>query len=152
MSALVDLPLILNLSEPILAARRVRSLTELLAEDLPAMVVGTKLLGELRLCDSTGAILEESGNAAQTPVIRISHYTGGTQTVLATLSTFVAITADPKGWSFTLDLTAAAFTTYLGTAGEPKEAVFEINLSRTGALRPLYRRRVTLLPVAAAPA
>lgn len=144
---MVDLPIILNLSEQIPALRRVRALDQLLMQDLPPLGVGATLSGELRLCDGDGAILAESGNAAYAPVALISRFNAGAQETLALVSSFTLITQDPKGWSFALELTSEELIDYIGTDGESKEAIFEISMAGNGRLIPLYRRAVTLLPL-----
>lgn len=147
MAALIDLPLVLDLSQELLAARRVRSLTERSLLALPPLAIGSDLACTLRLCDSAGAILDESGAAGQTPILLISRYDPDTgQEVLALVTTFTPIATDPKGWSFDLALNSEALYAYLGTSGESRQAVFELSLASTGRLRPLLRRALTLLP------
>jgi hypothetical protein len=146
---MVDLPLLINLSEQIPALRRVRALDQLLMLDLPPLAAGVTLAGELRLCDGDGEILDESGGVGFTPLIQISYFGDDGQVTLALVTDFTPVGDDPDGWAFNLELLAQALFDYLGTDGESKEAIFEASLASAGNVRLLYRRAVTLLaPVA----
>jgi hypothetical protein len=140
---MVDLPLVLNLSEQIPALRRVRALDELLMLDLPPLAAGTTLTGDLVLCDGDGVDQDITGT---TPLLVISRFAADGPEILAIVSDFVQ--ANAKKWTFSLPLLSEPLLTYLGQAGESKEAVFEVSQASAGLVRLLYRRAVTLMAAA----
>jgi hypothetical protein len=110
--------------------RRVRALDELLMLDLPPLAAGTTLTGELVLCDGDGV---EQDIAGTTPLLVISRVTAEGPEILAIVSDFVQATT--KKWTFSLPLLSEPLLTYLGQAGESKEAVFEVSQASAGLVR-----------------
>jgi hypothetical protein len=138
-----DLQLIINVSEPVPAARRVVSVTNRTMLSLAPLIAGNTLSCEVYLIDSTGAYLAVSGSGSVSPRVLISRPGEATPFVTVLPAAFTPVA---NGWTFPLALNTTELLAAL--PGSTPYGAFEFEFGYTdgsGLWRSLYRNAVAIL-------
>lgn len=136
-----DLQLILNVDEPLPAARRIFSLTDRRAIDIPPLIAGETYSVSIYLVDRLGAYRAESGASGHSP--RLILGLPDDPLVQVEPEDFAQIA---NGWSASLPLTSEELLEFIdGLITKPAE--FEFNLTYpSGVIRSWFRGVAYVIP------
>jgi hypothetical protein len=149
----MDLSLTLNLDQPQLSLRRVRSLTERLIVAMDALTGGATYSLEIRpILDVDGVVgpateHTATGNKPRL-VLKVRGPVGDIELARLDPADFTVIVEETVnvGWSATLALTSAALRAFFADGAQMKFAILEItNVFASGYLKPLYLTNAQIL-------